>query len=61
MSVSSNVGIKQAGTLSDASKEIGIEVNAEVSKYIFMSCNIKILTDPLIMWQVQIFGNDSSK
>jgi hypothetical protein len=45
-------------TLTDASKEVGLEVNAEKTKYMLLSCHqnagqnydIKKAIDPLKMW-----------
>jgi hypothetical protein len=49
---------KNTGTLTDVSKEVGLEVNAEQTRYLLLSHHqnagqkhdIKIATDPLKMW-----------
>jgi hypothetical protein len=58
---------KNRGTLIDASKKVGLKVNAEKTNYVLLSRHRNkgqhhsINMDPLKMGTVQTFGNDINK
>jgi hypothetical protein len=60
---------KNTETLTDAGKEVGLEINAGKTRYMLLFCHqkagqnhyIKIAADPLKCDTVQIFGKDSKK
>jgi hypothetical protein len=58
---------KNLKALLEASREVGLEVNTEKIKYMFVSHhhstgkNPNFLINPLKMFKIQIFGKDSNK
>jgi hypothetical protein len=60
---------KNTETLTDAGKEVGLEINAGKTRHMLLSCHqnagqnhyIKIAADPLKCYTVEIFGKDSKK